>query len=416
MLANFFGKTPKGTVLTGILLIVTITACSSQQSDAPDSEAMEILEQVSDVYSNLEQYHFEANITTDISAGGRSQIIEMPITYAADKPGKLHMDVSGENYSMQMISDGSMTWIYMPNENRYTKKQASQLTTTNKESSPQNRNVEALVQELTGQYVDVTERIKSAELLRTETITVGDNSYDTFVIKADYNPPVDMPDSETEMSPTTFWINQDNYLVVKQQFNVTMQSPRFDSPVTMKQVTQIEGKTINEAPDESFFKFNPPSNAKEVEVLSQNQQSASQGSGMEGQTADNFTLPSLEGNKVELKDFRGKVVLLDFWATWCAPCRRAHPHIQSIHEDYKDDGLVVLGINNESERTAREYMEENDYTFRTLLDLNNEVTGNYQVSAIPSVFIINREGDISTHLLGYQPESKIRNALKEAGI
>ena len=405
-------------VLSILTLSLTLAACSSDSSPKSEKESMEILNQVSEVYSNLDQYHFEAQITTNISADGQNQTIEMPITYAADKPGKLHMNVKGENYRMQMISNGTVTWTYMPDKNEYTKKQASSLTpeSAGEGGAQQNRDVEALAQELTGQYSDITDRIKSSELLRTETIKIGDSTHETYVIKADYNPPVDMPTNNTKMSPTTFWIDQDRYIVVKQRFEVEMQSPRFNDPVLMEQVTEISSVTVDEAPEESLFAFNPPEDAKEVQEFTNTRQPSSQDSELEGSSAMNFELPSLAGNKVELEEYKGQVVLLDFWATWCAPCRRAHPHIQSVHEEFKDEGLKVLGINNENERTAREYMNENNYTFTTLLDLNNKVGNDYNVNAIPSVYIIDRQGNISSHLLGYQPESKLRKALKEAGI
>jgi peroxiredoxin len=137
---------------------------------------------------------------------------------------------------------------------------------------------------------------------------------------------------------------------------------------------------------------------------------------MEGQKTPAFTLPDLSGKQVSLSRYEGNVVLLDFWATWCAPCRRAHPELQELYKTYKDEGLVILGINNESRQTARKYMQENNYTFPTLLDTTDSVAREYGVSAIPYYFVVDRQGNISSRIVGYHPKSYMLQALKKAGL
>ena len=191
---------------TLLLLPALLLAGCSGSGNSSSGDAMNILNNVAERYSGLEQYVFQANIHTEITAGTQTQTISMPVTYAADKPGKLHMDVQGENYSMKMVSDGSTTWTYLPQLDEYTVKQASAITPGDEQTTSQSRNVEALAQELTGQYKDIVKNINKAELLREETIDVEGQSYDTYVIKADYNPTMEMDPNNTTMSPTTFFI------------------------------------------------------------------------------------------------------------------------------------------------------------------------------------------------------------------
>jgi len=112
-----------------------------------------------------------------------------------------------------------------------------------------------------------------------------------------------------------------------------------------------------------------------------------------GKAAPEFTVKDVDGREVTLASLRGKSVLLDFWATWCEPCREASPHIQSLHERYKDKGLVVLGIDtNEGAETARKYFVDEKYTFGNLLGSGNDVIKNYGANGIPLVVLIDKAG------------------------
>ncbi len=132
--------------------------------------------------------------------------------------------------------------------------------------------------------------------------------------------------------------------------------------------------------------------------------------------APDFTLEALEGKKINLKSLRGKTVLIDFWATWCAPCLMAMPHIQKIHEDFKEQGLVVLGINSEPAAKARNYMERKGYNFTNLIDEDHKVSKLYQVRGLPTTLIIDKEGVVQHYLMGYRPERAVRAALAQTGV
>ena len=112
-----------------------------------------------------------------------------------------------------------------------------------------------------------------------------------------------------------------------------------------------------------------------------------------GKPAPEFTLKDVDGREITLASLRGKPVLLDFWATWCEPCRVATPHIQALHDQYKDKSLIVLGIDtNESSETARKYFVDQKYTFANLLGSGNDVIKNYGANGIPLVVLIDKDG------------------------
>ena len=92
-----------------------------------------------------------------------------------------------------------------------------------------------------------------------------------------------------------------------------------------------------------------------------------------GQAAPDFTLKDLNGNRVSLSDFKGKVVVLNFWATWCGPCRVEIPHIDALYQKYKDQGLVVLGINAERNHEKVEEFAKAKVSYTVLLDGETQV-------------------------------------------
>ncbi|HEY7181326.1 MAG TPA: TonB family protein [Blastocatellia bacterium] len=134
-----------------------------------------------------------------------------------------------------------------------------------------------------------------------------------------------------------------------------------------------------------------------------------------GKKAMDFALNDLDGNKVELQSFRGKVVLLNFWYSRCSPCVAALPEIEKLSKDFKDKGLVALGVDGENAQVAREFVKDKGYSFATLIDEGREVSKKYEVSEMPHFFIIDRKGRIRWRLDGYGPtDPSNRRSLRNA--
>jgi peroxiredoxin len=128
------------------------------------------------------------------------------------------------------------------------------------------------------------------------------------------------------------------------------------------------------------------------------------------QTAPEFSLKDLSGNMVSLKQYRGYIVLLDFWATWCPPCRQSIPELVDLQEKYRDKGVVILGISMDnplqfSTRYLRAFKEKFKINYK-ILRVNRQVALDYfgtQNMAIPTMFVINREGKIVDKHVGFRP-------------
>jgi len=115
-----------------------------------------------------------------------------------------------------------------------------------------------------------------------------------------------------------------------------------------------------------------------------------------GKPAPDFTLQKLDGEKASLSDYKGKIVLINFWATWCTYCDEEMPDLEKLYNENKDDDFVVLAVDvGEEEGLVRDYIEEGGYTFPVLLDSNMKVSrNNYYVSAFPTSYFIDKDGNL----------------------
>jgi len=114
-----------------------------------------------------------------------------------------------------------------------------------------------------------------------------------------------------------------------------------------------------------------------------------------------FSLPMLTGGVASLPDFKGRIVILNFWATWCPPCRAEMPSMENLYQRFKDQGLEILAVDiGEDINTVRRFIQNNKYTFPVLLDTNNKVSNVYGIEAIPTTYILDREGKIIARVVG----------------
>jgi thiol-disulfide isomerase/thioredoxin len=134
-----------------------------------------------------------------------------------------------------------------------------------------------------------------------------------------------------------------------------------------------------------------------------------------GNLAPDFALQDLEGQTVTLSDLRGSPVMLNFWATWCGPCRHEMPFIQQIYEEWLDKGLVLLTINlRETPAKVEEFMQSNGLSFPALLDRDGSVSLEYNVSGIPTTFFIDKDGIIQEKRIGsFSSAAEIEDYLNE---
>ena len=137
-----------------------------------------------------------------------------------------------------------------------------------------------------------------------------------------------------------------------------------------------------------------------------------------GKTVPDFSATDLDGNPISLQEYRGKVVLLDFWAVWCGPCLREMPNVKQVYDTYKDQGFDIIGVSLDTDETRlRDYLKENEIPWRQICSgqgWQSPLAQQYGINSIPAPWLIDRDGKLITHRArGSKLEQLVVKALKD---
>lgn len=342
--------------------------------DGPQ-QALEILGRVSETYQNLKS--FELYGTLSMQLEGVPYTFTLPIRVA--KAGPEFMGPDSPVPLIPMVSGfGRGVW-------------------KNGQGEPvPGPKMDIPMPDLT--FEQLQRGVKTAKLLPEETVKVGNQEIACYVIEMNYeaNFPVR---SASELGRV--WIDKSRYLIVKHQFTTDNDLVKEPELKRMRWTMVLDTIKVNEPPPEWLVKDIQYMSREKTELL--------------GQKAPDFTLSDLDGKTVHLKDLLGRVVLLNFWATWCGPCKEEMPVIEKVRADTKAQGVEVWGITDGQSSKAREWLRKNGRSLPTLVDPEKEVFKHFQIGALPAVIIIDREGKISSYVVGVRGEKNIRASLEKAG-
>lgn len=133
--------------------------------------------------------------------------------------------------------------------------------------------------------------------------------------------------------------------------------------------------------------------------------------------AEDFELNTLTGETLSLSEFKGKKVVINFFATWCPPCKAEMPHIQSFYEKHQNEDIAVIAVNvtniDRGEKAIQQFANDYGLTFPILLDNKGEVSSIYQATTIPTTYIIDRDGYVFQKIIGPVSEDMLENLLKK---
>jgi thiol-disulfide isomerase/thioredoxin len=136
-----------------------------------------------------------------------------------------------------------------------------------------------------------------------------------------------------------------------------------------------------------------------------------------GKPAPELAVTDIERKSVALSAFKGKTVLLDFWTTWCPPCRADAPALDKLYRKYREQDLMIVGISVSEERAIVEkFLKEHPHSFPVALTSENEMPRAYQIGVFPTYIVINRDGTVASAVEGDQGFGELRKLLKKAGL
>jgi len=291
-------------------------------------------------------------------------------------PDRLRVETRGPGEESILIDDGAVEWEVFPQSNQYTR-------------VPQAKNISA--RHFTYGLLD--------KMRGTPAIT----SHQQFERAACTVVQIDLERGVKQ----ELWIDDATHLVRKDLYD---DPPEASGGMARKTRTVYQVARTGEALDAALFSYSPA----KTQATNRRQLSREAPVSLLGNPAPDFTLRDLENREVRLAGLRGKVVLLDFWGTWCGYCREALPTIELLHRAGHEKGLAVFGVDAEAPELAREYLARYGYTLPSLVDQSDKVSTSYRVNSWPTTVLIDRQGNVAYY--GEGEPQKLRDTLRTLGI
>ena len=384
-----------------ILAALGLSTLGAQQY--PDADTL--TKQAESAVKRLHSLRYQDEVTTDTSFGGQSMKATLEVSRAVLNPGKMRMESKAQGISLVVASDGEATWVYSSMGNEYTRKAAAlgpegMMDAMGMSSMMPNMKDVHLTQKTTGE----------------ESITIDGQKHDCWVVHTDIGGmqlPAAAKNAKVEDAVMTTWI--DKKLGIDLQTDTSMKINMAGMSTQTRMHSVKKNLEIDIAIPDSYFAFVPPAGAKEVDKISLFPTLAPPA--LVGKAAPDFTLSTVEGKAYSLSALKGKPVLLDFWATWCGPCRKAMPLVEKLSQEYKDEGLTVLGVDAREEReVVAAFLKKTPLPYAAVLSGESTVLADYEVKGYPTFVLVDREGKIAAYEIGFGGEEMLRGMLEKVGF
>ncbi len=390
--------------------LAVLIPCAALAAVAVEPGDLALLRACAARYHGLERYELRGQLTLHVASGAPEQTLVAPFVVAYRKPGRLRDEFRNPSNPMAQYSDGATRTEYLPQLGQY-RVHPRPVTDAAVADGSAGGNF-AFGTGLVKMFGAIADSVIEVTRMPDERITVDGVARPCVVLDVRYPTPPPSSGRAAE-GPRMYWIDREDHRLLQVRSRLTRQGPQ--GLVQVEQLTEFERVRLGEPVADSVFAFTPPEGARRVKQWEfPNQPKAAD---LSGQPAKDFALPDLDGKVHKLSEHKGSVVLLDFWATWCGPCRMTMPLVDKLEREYRARGLVVYSINLREDRDkALAYIRKQGYGMTTLLDTTGTTADAYQVNGIPALFVIGKDGRIATQMVGVQQEEDLRDAIEEAGV
>lgn len=399
-------------MLAALAVIALVPAGAARAATLPP-EAAALLTKVRETYGALQRFDLAGASHIDINGANFNNKVDVRMRFSADRPKRFRNEVQNPNFPSRYVCDGDSVWAWLPMVRQYVAWPIASARIMAEIDPGLAQSMNPLLD-----FERLGTRARAARVLGTDTLRLEDRVAQVTRLEVEDEP--DTSRKDVSVWPRVYWIEASTGLVLRDSLRADVIHAQLGQLTTV-QVTRYARATLGGALDDSLFRFTPPPGANRGEAPQP--PAALQ---LRGRPAPDFTLArygavAAKGRRapapVKLSALKGKVVLLDFWATWCGPCRRWMPIVEKVKNDLAGRGLEVFAINErETDDKIAKYLKETGVKVPVLLDRDGAVGLNYQASSIPLTVIVGRDGLVAKVMVGLHDEAQLREALRSAGL
>jgi cytochrome c biogenesis protein CcmG/thiol:disulfide interchange protein DsbE len=397
----------KKLIALSLAFMLLLPLCRSLR---PQEDGKQWIERIATAYEGFPSYYLEGTAQIRIDGFRKTVRSERFEQYAKPKENKfLHRAGTG-NSTLVIAADGNSVAAYFGGSRQYVQNPSSD----DRAAFESLFNVASdfhLGPAFPGSYTALKSKLRSARILRREKVLLKSGPVDCIVVEVETVPEEGaLPQT---LTIRTLWIDPAGGIVLKDVVHSQTLSSKGKTFIDSVAEMQLSSYRMNEEMTDSIFQFRPPANAQIAERLDLDAMDA----GLTiGSPTLSMPLSALDGRRYTFEELRGNVVVLDFWATWCAPCVKEMGSLEKSYRLHKDKGLAVFGVNRETAQLQRDFLKKKKFSYPMLLDGNGALTERFDAVNLPTTVLIDRKGRIAAWEQGLLKEKELESLLGRLGI
>ena len=399
-------------ISTSLAMISSVLGFPQSTTSRSSRDALELLKRVAERYSVASSYYIKA-VEVRTSRDEYGQGWQKTILVAAAAPGnRYYYEGHAFDGSAMRVADGKTVWTYHLEEHRYTVK--PQLIENSDQTSVAHFSERAMsdAEDLKTEWSDLAKSLKSAQRLPDATVWVDGHAVSCNLVHVRTS---DLRHLNSGYSfDETLWIDKAHQTILRktQHANTYVLIGAGRRPM-QEEIKTTFTTTLNGPVNNKLFTFTAPSDAKVVQDFP-DPRKGFEANSMAGQQLPPLKLKSTDGKVVSLEAFRGKPVLLDFWATWCGPCVATLPNLAQIYQETKGKGLVLVAVDEDDEaKTASDFLAKKGYAWPDFHD-DGKVEKLTHTAALPHAILVDSSGKVIYDT--YEPnEDQLRIEIAKLG-